>query len=334
MATISKPAAYIPVVAVLLLSGIGAGLPIDSIRADDSCVSAPGTATPQGQHWYYRIDRVKHRNCWYLHAAVPLPKDGAAKHRAALPDPVPSVATPQSVSSATPQAANAAPAPLPAADTSNTLSAPVSQPAPHVMVLTVKSVRTPFVGTISASQAAAPEQAGEPPMPPNNASVPVAAVAKPASGANPATVLGATDVDHNASAPADTAATASARTQSADLFFLLALALGIAAALLALCGKMAGRTRTPRLSDHPDDAWRRVIPEEDSPLLAPAAPHGPADLDAHERIERSPPVQAHSSAARPQDGEPWQPNRMGPILKDIELALRVLQQTRQGITQT
>jgi hypothetical protein len=34
--------------------------------AADSCLAAPKGATPSGSHWYYRIDRVTKRQCWYL----------------------------------------------------------------------------------------------------------------------------------------------------------------------------------------------------------------------------------------------------------------------------
>lgn len=34
--------------------------------ATDSCLSAPRGATPPGSHWYYRLDRVTKRQCWYL----------------------------------------------------------------------------------------------------------------------------------------------------------------------------------------------------------------------------------------------------------------------------
>jgi hypothetical protein len=34
--------------------------------APDGCLSAPQGATPSGSHWYYRIDRVTKRQCWYL----------------------------------------------------------------------------------------------------------------------------------------------------------------------------------------------------------------------------------------------------------------------------
>lgn len=35
-------------------------------RAADDCLSGPKDETPQGSHWYYRIDRATKRQCWYL----------------------------------------------------------------------------------------------------------------------------------------------------------------------------------------------------------------------------------------------------------------------------
>jgi hypothetical protein len=34
--------------------------------ACDDCLSAPNSAAPVGEHWYYHTDWAKHRNCWYL----------------------------------------------------------------------------------------------------------------------------------------------------------------------------------------------------------------------------------------------------------------------------
>jgi hypothetical protein len=34
--------------------------------AGDTCRASPGAAAPQGQHWYYRVDRATKRHCWYL----------------------------------------------------------------------------------------------------------------------------------------------------------------------------------------------------------------------------------------------------------------------------
>jgi hypothetical protein len=35
-------------------------------RAADDCLSAPKDVTPEGSHWYYRIDHPTKRHCWYL----------------------------------------------------------------------------------------------------------------------------------------------------------------------------------------------------------------------------------------------------------------------------
>ena len=34
--------------------------------AADDCLSGPKGETPQGSHWYYRIDRATKQHCWYL----------------------------------------------------------------------------------------------------------------------------------------------------------------------------------------------------------------------------------------------------------------------------
>jgi hypothetical protein len=43
-------------------------LTMHASRAADDCVSEPNTTPPQGTHWYYRVDRTTHRQCWYLGA--------------------------------------------------------------------------------------------------------------------------------------------------------------------------------------------------------------------------------------------------------------------------
>jgi hypothetical protein len=37
-----------------------------NVRAADDCLTKPNAAAPQGSHWYYRVDRTTHRECWYL----------------------------------------------------------------------------------------------------------------------------------------------------------------------------------------------------------------------------------------------------------------------------
>ena len=33
----------------------------------DECKAKPDSSSPAGLHWYYRVDRVNNRRCWYLH---------------------------------------------------------------------------------------------------------------------------------------------------------------------------------------------------------------------------------------------------------------------------
>jgi hypothetical protein len=35
-------------------------------HATDDCITKPNSAPPQGGHWYFRVDRMVHRQCWYL----------------------------------------------------------------------------------------------------------------------------------------------------------------------------------------------------------------------------------------------------------------------------
>jgi hypothetical protein len=42
-----------------------------TVRVSDAandCITKPNAAPPQGSHWYYRVDRATHRECWYLGA--------------------------------------------------------------------------------------------------------------------------------------------------------------------------------------------------------------------------------------------------------------------------
>jgi hypothetical protein len=39
-----------------------------SARAADECITGPKGQAPQGSHWYFSVNRVTHRKCWYLGA--------------------------------------------------------------------------------------------------------------------------------------------------------------------------------------------------------------------------------------------------------------------------
>jgi len=66
--------------------------------AADGCLSTPKGATPAGSHWYYRIDRVTKRQCWYLREE----SDAADKFtRATSPPSAPAAASAPASASAT-----------------------------------------------------------------------------------------------------------------------------------------------------------------------------------------------------------------------------------------
>ena len=60
---------------------------IQVAQASDSCLATPSGATPSGSHWYYRIDRVTKRQCWYLREESEKADDKFA--RAAPPESAP-----------------------------------------------------------------------------------------------------------------------------------------------------------------------------------------------------------------------------------------------------
>jgi hypothetical protein len=54
-----------------IFASVLAGTPLatlshDAAHAADDCLVAPKDETPEGGHWYYRIDHANKRQCWYL----------------------------------------------------------------------------------------------------------------------------------------------------------------------------------------------------------------------------------------------------------------------------
>jgi len=37
-----------------------------AVRAAGTCMEEPNLNAGQGRHWYYRVDRINHRKCWYV----------------------------------------------------------------------------------------------------------------------------------------------------------------------------------------------------------------------------------------------------------------------------
>ena len=82
---IPRPMGSIALVVTLLVwCCAGVGVPTNTARADD-CLTAPNSPAPAGSHWYFRPDRAKQRNCWYLHAPDQPPQPAAAQAKSDAP---------------------------------------------------------------------------------------------------------------------------------------------------------------------------------------------------------------------------------------------------------
>jgi len=86
----SKPTAKLVYTAIFvsLLAGTALAAPAEA----DKCLSGPKGTPPAGGHWYYRVDRVTKRACWYVGEAKERPARAApemsppAANSVALPD--------------------------------------------------------------------------------------------------------------------------------------------------------------------------------------------------------------------------------------------------------
>ncbi len=139
MRPISSPNVRNAFVALVGVSAIALGAG-SNVRAED-CLAAPNGASPAGQHWYYRIDRVKQRKCWYLHAPQRVARQTrstAAVANAEIDHPAPAAPMPF----AAPPIPIAA-VPMPAADPPVVAPAPATDNTsgqPNVTVLAVKTI--------------------------------------------------------------------------------------------------------------------------------------------------------------------------------------------------
>jgi hypothetical protein len=168
----------------------------------EECLAGPNAASPQGKHWYYRIDRATHRKCWYLGAL-----DGRRQRasvaravrsaRVASPaEPAPPAVSPEpppqtSVRAAAPDAAfgtrwppeaPAAGAPAPRAE----VVRPAATAAPLPDRIAVRTVAITAERVTSEPAAPKPQQSAPAP----SAATPAATPAPEERGALPAALFG------------------------------------------------------------------------------------------------------------------------------------------------
>ncbi len=130
---IPRPIGSIALVATLLLCGAGAGVPTNTARADD-CVTEPNSPAPAGSHWYYHLDWLNQRKCWYLRAPDQPAQQAAAQ---AMSDAAPASHT---IPLEKPATASAG-APMSISPSDN------PPPWPHIKMLAAKPQRAPSAAT-------------------------------------------------------------------------------------------------------------------------------------------------------------------------------------------
>ena len=80
-----------------LVGSIIAGAPLAAVsqnapeatstaNAASDCLASPKGVAPQGQHWYYRLERGSKRQCWYLRAEGGKDSAKAVQTAQAAPD--------------------------------------------------------------------------------------------------------------------------------------------------------------------------------------------------------------------------------------------------------
>jgi hypothetical protein len=115
----------------------GVGVLTNTASADD-CLTAPNSPAPAGSHWYFRTDRAKQRNCWYLHTPDQPPQPAAAQAISDAPPAThtiafkkPATASPSAPMSTSPGDSAAAPLPPVRPQHAPMTSATTDQPVRH-----------------------------------------------------------------------------------------------------------------------------------------------------------------------------------------------------------
>ncbi|GMP13386.1 hypothetical protein [Bradyrhizobium sp. TM239] len=269
-----------------LVGSIIAGAPLAAVsqnapsapstaNAAADCLASPKGAAPQGQHWYYRLDRTTKRQCWYLRAEGGKVTQSA---QAANDTPEPDSTSPQAVQNA--RAEYIAPQTSAAPGVPNTAApAPAATNAPPV------AQQQPPSGTpeTNAQQPAvtarwpeaSPASAAPAPRP-----APVAAAAPPsAKPAKPPAPVALAAADNTADKP----------TGSLQMLLLvIGGALALAGILASVIYRFAGGRVRVQAADRRGhwDAW---APQDQDgsrapwlgaePAVTPRAQPGPVDFD-------------------------------------------------------
>jgi hypothetical protein len=253
--------------------------PDGAARAADGCITEPKPESPQGKHWYYRLERGTGRHCWYLRG------EDEASSRAPATEPV------------------AAAKPAPAATVnapSRSLADAHAEFAPKAAVEDNSSTPAPR-SVWPDPPAAAPMTQAAAPMPADSQASspwPQTSSAAPTANATPQAPLAVADAQATATTPAPAESPQASPPPAREVGSLQKLALVVfgALALAGISGSLVYRLAGARGRRKRGERWPQRQPASPSladeargapwvaPEFNPTAPHEDvADVDvAHD----------------------------------------------------
>jgi hypothetical protein len=122
----------------------------------NECLSAPNGASPNGQHWYYHLDRANNRKCWYLRAI-----DASRAVGASVDTKQAQAEPPKSAAQQTDSSAVTDPARMPASAAGDTADASAAAPAVQMNAPDLPRSAEP-VGLTAAAEDNQPSTVAEP----------------------------------------------------------------------------------------------------------------------------------------------------------------------------
>jgi hypothetical protein len=242
--------------------------PASDAAPAETCLAAPKGASPQGSHWYYRLERPSMRKCWYL-----AEKGRAIAQRNAAQMVPPQQEPDEQTEAPTAPAANApaAPAATAATPSANATAPAAETPAPVITTLVTRNVsNTDDVAQPSGAPVTAQPSVTANTLPSTAAEAASAPIQQPASEQQTPTAVAEQPVAQTAAAAAETA-NAPENTLSTPQLLLGAIALLGFLSSAVFFGMALMRRRNDVLS-----TWRETdaLPFEPSPETA--ADEGPA----------------------------------------------------------
>jgi hypothetical protein len=176
----NRTAKFVSVVFASLVAGAALSTISHAEPTADDCLAGPKDHTPQGAHWYYRIEHPSNRHCWYLrdeHDKVAQTAPSNASAPAKPMAPTTDVAMPRSIADAR--------AELPAPQTPADNSPPANAADPNAQPSIVAS-RWLDASSVSSPADSAPMTGNADAAQPSNsaAAEPVAVAAVPLAAAD------------------------------------------------------------------------------------------------------------------------------------------------------